>query len=131
MKLYLAARYTRKDEIRGYAYYLTTEGFYTITSTWFLEPHDPAVTLAEVTPANLQEYAHRDLAEIDAADALLLFSESDQTWNKRGGRHVEYGYALAKGKRIFVVGPHENIFHYVQGVTHFDTLDDFVKKGRG
>ncbi len=29
-----------------------------------------------------------------------------------GGRHVEFGYALAKGKPIVLVGPQRNVFHF-------------------
>jgi hypothetical protein len=30
-----------------------------------------------------------------------------------GGRHVEFGLALAQGKRMIMVGPRENVFHYL------------------
>jgi hypothetical protein len=30
-----------------------------------------------------------------------------------GGRHVEFGLALAQGKRVIIVGPRENVFHYL------------------
>lgn len=43
----------------------------------------------------------------------------------RGGRHVEFGIALEREIPIFVIGPRENIFHYMlTRVQHFENLDD-------
>jgi len=38
---------------------------------------------------------------------------------KRGGRHVEFGYAIAYGKRLVIVGPLENAFYYLLNVIQF------------
>jgi hypothetical protein len=38
----------------------------------------------------------------------------------RGGRHVEFGAAVATGKRLIVVGHRENLFHHLPGVEFFD-----------
>jgi nucleoside 2-deoxyribosyltransferase len=120
VKLYLAGRYTRKHEIAGHAATLRAVG-HEVTATWFEEPHGPQVQLADVTEAELCMYAARDLEEIRAADIFVLYSESDQTYNRRGGRHVEHGFALALGKNIFVVGKRENIFHYLPMTQHFES----------
>lgn len=127
MKVYMAARYSRKDEIAKYARLFRSQGI-EVSSTWFDEPHTPTVQLSDVSEVLLREYATRDLAEIDIANAFIFFSESDQTWNRRGGRHVEFGYALASGKRILVIGPIENIFHHVRGVEHVDSLEMAIWK---
>jgi hypothetical protein len=43
----------------------------------------------------------------------------------RAGRHVEFGYALAREKRMIVVGDvKENIFHYLPQVKHFATFEE-------
>jgi hypothetical protein len=47
------------------------------------------------------------------ADAVIIFTEIPNTVLATGGRHVEFGLALAHGKRVFVVGPRENVFHYL------------------
>jgi nucleoside 2-deoxyribosyltransferase len=125
MILYLAARYSRKDEIREYAKRFENAG-HQVSATWFDEPHDGQVTMAEVCVNLLQTYAQRDFDEIKQANAIVFYSETDQTMNKRGGRHVEFGYALGLGKRIIVVGPKENIFHYLPVVEHFSDMDDVV-----
>jgi hypothetical protein len=48
-----------------------------------------------------------------AADAVIIFTEIPNTVLATGGRHVEFGLALAQGKRVIVVGPRENVFHYL------------------
>lgn len=98
-----------------------------VTSTWFEEPHGPTIQLKDVGARQLQEYALRDLAELRAADMLVFFSENDQTHNRRGGRHVEFGYALALGKPIAVIGPIENIFHHVPHVRRYSSINEFLE----
>lgn len=44
----------------------------------------------------------------------------------RGGRHVEFGMALALGKRVIVVGPRENVFHLLPEVEVHVNWNDFV-----
>ena len=52
-----------------------------------------------------------------AADAVIIFTEIPNTILATGGRHVEFGLALAQGKRVIivspVVSPRENVFHYL------------------
>ena len=48
-----------------------------------------------------------------AADAVIIFTEIPNTILATGGRHVEFGLALAQGKRMIIVGPRENVFHYL------------------
>jgi nucleoside 2-deoxyribosyltransferase len=124
--LYLAARYTRKDEIREYAKRLAAAG-HIISATWFDEPHAGEATMDEVGDELLRVYAHRDLAEIRDADAIVFYSETEHTHNRRGGRHVEFGYALGLGKRIIVVGPLENIFHHLPHIEHFADTEDVAR----
>ena len=126
MKLYLAGRYSRKEEITKHAETIRATGL-EVCSTWITEPHGPAVQLKDVVPQELREYALRDLEELRLADAFVIYAESDQTYNKRGGRHVEHGFALALGKPIFVVGPHENIFHYLPSTQHFSSTEALVE----
>lgn len=125
MKVYIAARYGRKNEVAEIAARLREAGMI-VTSTWHLEPYDSTVQLGECQSSDLRIFAMRDLMELKIADRLLFISESDQTHNRRGGRHVEFGYALAAGIPISVVGPKENIFHYLDRLWHFESLDDFL-----
>jgi hypothetical protein len=42
--------------------------------------------------------------------------------NKGGGRHVEFGYGMAKGKRLVLIGERENVFHDHPSVEVYPTL---------
>jgi Domain of unknown function (DUF5664)/Nucleoside 2-deoxyribosyltransferase len=120
MKIYIAARYSRKMDARVLSETLRLYG-YGITSTWIEEPESPNVQLSEVSSATLTNYAERDIEEINAADVFLLLSDPSTEAHPRGGKHVEFGYAYAKGKRCIVYGPTENIFHMLPDITVVST----------
>ena len=73
-------------------------------------------------------YAAVDVADVYAADAIVAFSEpSNMTGSSRGGRHVEFGLALAWKKMIIVVGPRENVFHTLPVVHRVDTVKEAIE----
>lgn len=123
MRFYICARYGRRDEAEQLAVQLQDMG-HTITSSWLGQVEsEMAVDESAVVTAQL---ARRDLNEVKEADALVTLSElEDNPWG-RGGRHVEFGAALAFGKQVFVIGPMENLFHYLPEVLVFDLIDDFL-----
>lgn len=116
-RIYLAAPYPRKDEIMAYRDELASLGF-DVTSSWLEEKHAPNVALHEVSQSLSKRYAIFDLEDVDRADVLISFTEPQGTSHSRGGRHVEFGYALARGKELWIVGPVENIFHYLVPEDH-------------
>lgn len=61
---------------------------------------------------------------MDASHILVFFSLTPETLFTRGGRYVEFGYMLGCRKPILVVGPKENIFHYLGSVHHVDTWEE-------
>ena len=113
---YFAAQFARREEVRIYAERTRAAGL-TITSRWLVEPPDDMCTAAAI-----------DLADIDAADGLLLFTENPAVGIVRGSRHVEYGYALCGGKVLEIVGPRESIFNYLlSDSTVFATFDAWLE----
>src|SRR4029079_13196343 len=73
--------------------------------------------------------AIEDVGDLERADCLVTFTERPErnvAWAARGGRHVEFGIALATGKRLCIVGPRENIFHHLLAVEAFATVADLV-----
>jgi len=83
--------------------------------------------MGEDSPEFYARCAAVDLEDIETADALLFFAEDPLVGIPRGGRHVEFGYGLARGKYIDVVGPRENVFHYVSPlVRHWDTFEFYL-----
>jgi len=130
MRCYLAARYSRHEELRNYANQLEKIGC-TVTSRWINGEHDAfdGELLGKLNREFARKCLDEDLQDLFAADTLIAFSEPACGGSfpcnglSRGGRHVEFGIALALGKRIFVVGPVENIFHISPGVRHYETFD--------
>lgn len=123
--VYVAARYMRKNEVADIAKQLRDVGI-VVTSTWHEEPYAPEIQLSDATPAEHREFAERDLRELDAADVLLLLSESPTKPYVRGGRLVEFGYAVKGNKTVLVLGPEENVFSYLPTVRMFKTLNDLL-----
>lgn len=113
MKAYLAARYSRRAELCHYRDWLTVAGW-EVTSRWLDGQHQADFPDGDSTdPAHTEEragWASDDLVDIDRAQVVVVFTEPADTDARRGGRHVELGYALAKRKTILTVGPLENIF---------------------
>jgi nucleoside 2-deoxyribosyltransferase len=123
MKLYIAAQYSRKEEMLEKASALRAMGV-EVTSRWMEEDYHPYIQLSEITDEKNAEIADYDLSDIEDADTFLFFSEEHPP--KRAGRHVEFGYALALGLDMHVVGCKENIFHYLPEVKKHETFGDFV-----
>lgn len=130
MKVYLAAAWSKRLEISQVADRLRAYGVI-VTSRWLEEEStDPRTTDKE---DYLQERAEIDLQDIDEADVLIRFTDTEQNQKVvasrllSGARMVEFGYALGKGKRVFVVGGAQNIFDRLSWVTHFITVDKLIK----
>jgi nucleoside 2-deoxyribosyltransferase len=125
-KIYLAARYPRRDEMKALATQLRMAGFVT-TSRWLHETSALDHTLNDASPAYFREQAAIDLEDVDRADTMIFFAEDPLVGTPRGGRHVEFGYALAKGKQMVVIGDAENIFHFMPNVMTFPTIQAFLE----
>lgn len=104
-RVYLAARFERQAEIRGYAEAFAKAGL-VVTSRWLSWPHGLAVG----NPDLAYEAAKMDRADVDKATACVFFLDNVLG---RGGKDWELGYAYAKGKGIYLVGPPQNVFHYL------------------
>lgn len=128
--VYLAARFSKQEELKGYRDLFLQQNI-GVTSTWLEQDPDKTAPnggnqLDETGDTETRtKHAIQDLVDVRRADGLVFFSEPQLA--RRGGRHVEFGYALALGKPIYVVGGFENIFHYTPGIRHFDTVQDVVQ----
>lgn len=105
-RFYLAARYSRRDELLGVRDVLSAFG-HEVTSRWLDGGHqaDPNDFAA------MHRFATEDIADLRRADIVVAFTETPRVpHTNRGGRHVELGIAWALGKRTYIVGPYENAF---------------------
>lgn len=122
MRLYLAGPWPRREEIRGYAKELRALGI-EVTSRWLNDGIAEEGDL-ESPPYLQRQYALIDLLDIEAANALVAFTEANGSECHTGGRHIEAGYAIAKRKIVIVVGPLENVFYHLPQIRHFNTFDE-------
>lgn len=149
MKIYLAARYSRREELVGYRKQLQELG-HTVQARWLNGEHQLAndgtpigesgESLIEGTLRSGErlseheqserasklrtQFALDDWEDVNAAELVISFTEPPRSKANRGGRHVEYGIALANKVRVMVVGHRENIFHWLPCVEFFPTWDE-------
>jgi hypothetical protein len=119
MKIYIAARYDRRFEMLGVAAALIRAG-HEVTSRWIEGGRggEPEIIAAV-----------EDVGDLTRADCIVTFTEAPERgvpWAARGGRHVEFGLALAMGKRVCVVGPRENVFHHLLHVEVYAGVPELV-----
>lgn len=102
MKVYTAATFQEQDRIRRYKEVLYNLG-HSVVSTWLEEQVKPAGMTDEEFGRKM---AMKDLQEISTADCLILDLANP---SKTMGKMVEFGFALAKHKLLYVVAPGETL----------------------
>ena len=127
-KIYLAARYSRRLEMKAYSLQLRELG-YVITSRWLdgtsSVTHDG---LSEEAPYQERaRLAEQDWHDLLAADICVSFTEPPRASHTRGGRHVEMGAAIALGKRVIVIGHRENVFHCLPAIEFYTTWHECLQ----
>lgn len=127
MKFYIAARFSRRPECNALAHQLQALG-HTITSRWVRPDSDhvvPTGLSARVADAERERFAREDYEDVLACDAMVSLMEEPRS-NTRGGRHVEFGMAVALGKDMFIIGPRETVFHHMPTVRHHQSVEGFL-----
>lgn len=115
MKVYLCSRYSRRDQMRAFRATLVEQG-HEVTSRWLDTEWDRAEKGSSAAPPEYREkYALIDYEDVQACEVIVAFTEAPGDGG-RGGRHVEFGMAVALGKKLLVVGHRENIFHHLPQV---------------
>lgn len=129
MRIYLASRYSRREELCGYRAELQAIGA-TVTSRWLNGNHqiDDRGLSMEAKREERERFALEDFSDLMQADLCISFSEEPRATNSRGGRHVEHGIALGAMKRAWVVGPRENVFHCLEDVKVFETWQECLSR---
>ena len=127
MKFYFSARYSRLPELQAYAQELEALG-HVVTSRWISDENEN-FDLELLDPSNRNRataHLSNSLGDLTTADAVICFTEQPRTATL-GGRHVELGVAIAMDKRVFIIGPTENIFYILAEDSQFDSFDRFVR----
>lgn len=105
MKIYIAGSLDAQARAKVLAAALEAAG-HVVTSSWVFK-----LTEGEERAA----IASRELSEIDASDALIELSALPGE-RIRGGKFYEEGYAKGRGKKVFLLGAKEHIFHELSEV---------------
>lgn len=116
MKFYMAAKFSRREEMEELAGHLPWVG-HECNARWVYGGEDGLTR---------EDIAVLDLDDVRDADGIILFTHPRNEPQPGGGRFVEFGYAIALKKRLVVIGPEENIFMSTPGVEMYDTWNDFI-----
>lgn len=127
MKIYVAARFEKKEEVRVLYGRLKVFG-HTITADWTLHipiaPYDQNQEMA-------RNYAREDLLGSTDCDIFILLSDE----NGGMGVHTEFGAALLSYQKfgkplIYVVGQYNtrNIFYFHPGVNRRETIEQVISE---
>lgn len=132
-RFYLAARYSRREELLGVRDVIEALGG-EVTSRWLNGDHqlsDTGTPIGDHGEALVEggdgeraatlraKFAQDDYDDVMRADVIVAFTEVPRSAKNRGGRHVELGLGLAWGKRVIVVGPRENVFCWLPQIEHY------------
>jgi hypothetical protein len=141
MRIYLASRYSRRLELCAYREQLRTMG-HDVQARWLDGKHqldnrgtpigdDGEKLVEEGADARNGElrakFANDDYEDVTRADCVISFTEPPRSDASRGGRHVEFGIALAQLTKVIVIGYRENIFHWLPEVLFFETFEEALK----
>lgn len=128
MKIYLVARYGRRLEMVKYREQLRLMG-HEVTSRWVNGEHEALDKIA--IPQQMREFAIDDVIDLHTSDLVIAFTEQPNSEFSRGGRHVEFGMALALNKEVIVVGPVENVFYSLAQVTVWGSWEEAIPRIEG
>lgn len=101
MNVYFSAPFSWRESLKPKRDELIDAGI-TVVSSWLDTNQGEAAALAEL-----------DLFDVRQCDVFVALIPPSHEGH--GGRHVEYGYALAMNKIVMRVGPRENIFYELVG----------------
>lgn len=150
-RIYLASRYSRREELCSYRRQLTSAGLL-VEARWLNGEHqlsNEGVPIGENGEALVEDggdvaggsgmrdlksatlrahFANDDWEDVTQADCVISWTEPPRSSANRGGRHVEFGIALAMGKRCIVIGHRENIFHWLPKVEFYATWEEALSR---
>jgi nucleoside 2-deoxyribosyltransferase len=133
-KVYIAAKYHRRFELRSLADALRARGV-EVTSRWIDNGEDEAAERGGPGAA-----AQMDLDDVVSADAVIFIGEPRGSKNTGGGRFFELGFAYGLGKRLIAVlgadgvdptlgctgRGHETVFTSLPRFECVDTTEDAI-----
>lgn len=117
---YIAAPFSEKAAAAAVVALLKEHGF-GCTSRWITQDQ---LDIGQRNEIENQRWADADLEDVASADFLIALNLPGWEYKGSGGRHVEFGYALALKIPIILVGKRSSLFHHKREVT---LVDDWTK----
>jgi hypothetical protein len=139
MRVYLSARFRRQEEMRRYAGQLRAEAI-EVVSAWHDIDSPSSDGFSGLDDQRRAWLAMLDLQQLSGTNVLAVFANSEPvvstaedrsvvtTYDFRGRHNVEFGTALALGKRLLLVGSPENSFYCLPDVEHFPAWPDALAR---
>ena len=121
LNIYLAGPWAAKARISHIAAQLVGAG-HSVPVKWWEHREVPGYLREDLTAedrAELEEQATLDLVGVAQADVFVLVNCLGSE-----GKNVEFGYALASGMPIIVIGERSNLFHYCSMVEMVRDVDE-------
>ena len=121
-RIYIAGPYAGRDRLRRLVAEPLADAGHCITAGWL---HEDTPTTERYLGAayaleagQVDQHVTGDLGDIRDCDVLLAVTPGWLEWkggarlpmSASGGRHVEFGYAVAHHKRLLHLGTPENVF---------------------
>jgi hypothetical protein len=123
LKIYIACSYKQIERARKFRTAIERiPGCYVI-SRWLNGPSDRP--LDSLSAQEIEHVSRTDLEDVNRADIVVVLAEG-KPQTSGGGRHVEFGYALASGIPIYWIGPVEHPFVAAGGVTRLSSEACFL-----
>lgn len=131
MKIYIAAKYQKRFELRALAEEIRLLG-HELTCKWMFDGEEGK---------GIKEAALMDVQDVISADCLIFIGEPQASENRGGGRWFEFGLAYALDKHCIAlldfdptVGGHshlplghESVFTALPEIDIVDSRDDLLK----
>lgn len=122
-KVYIAASYPRRAEAQGVMALLELSGV-AVTSWWLREETKEGYDQENMD--HMAGAAARDIADVIEADTIICLTDG-KVQLSMGGRHSEFGIALAMGKTCIIVGPREQVMHYHRDVIQYGAVSGLLQ----
>jgi hypothetical protein len=110
---YFAGSFNRKPELLEYLEQFEADGNH-CTSRWLKGEHEVDFQ-EDRSKLNYGgygfEFAQEDVDDITRCELVVFFSSANHESKGRGGRHTEFGIALALGRPLVIIGERECAFH--------------------
>ena len=122
VKVYLMAPYEAYHQVRDAAERMRAAGI-EVVSHWHDKPYRP---YGAATNELLEKEAETDRGEMDNATHGVAFQIYEKK-ESRGGWHSEFGYMLAQGKSMCLIGSRRNVYHFARGVESVPHVEEAIE----